>query len=151
MCLYCKYNIFKTAVRDIPIYKILQRTKEGWVTPIQKVPVNIGEHFTPKEPLALLGGWNTLSVRIEQGAIHCYDDVNPALSQLVVFTYSYPDEIFVIFKGIIPRECPYIKGVDSEIAASLIICQEPLYIGHGNEVTEVDSLIALMERFNENQ
>ena len=149
MCLISKISIFQKAEEDITIYKILEYGEHKFKTPFIHKPVSINKLITPFESgLIMTGNWEELL--IDTGAIHCYSTFEEANRVLTAFAVQYPYDIHVIFKGIIPKGYCYIEGKNNDIAASGIICQKALYLGHKDTIIRIDSIERLMEYCHEN-
>ena len=148
MCLNSKISIFKEAEEDMIIYKILQYNKGGFVTPFIHKRVSINRLITPDESLIIMGNWEELL--IDRGAIHCYSTFEKANTVLTTFATQYPFDTHVIFKGIIPKGYHYVEGDQDDIAASGIICQKALYLGHMDMIMKMDSIDELINYCHEN-
>lgn len=117
MCLRKKNLYPKKSAKPIKVYKILDKTKKGWVTPYQRAKVNLGDVIKARVPYSkgLLPERN-----VDGEGVHAFTTIEAALRKPPFCFYDYDcfSECYAIFEAIIPSETPYWEGLDDDIAST---------------------------------
>lgn len=115
MCLVIgRYSKIKEAIEDIICYKILEKTKRGFVTPYRRVLVDVESKIMRAEGEIRVYTEFDERVKVDKGVIHTFKNLDDACEELEFFmstsTMSTSTSEFKIYKCIIPRGTLYYTG-----------------------------------------
>ena len=111
MCLVIgRCSKIKEAIEDIICYKILEKTKRGFVTPYRRVLVDVESKIMRAEgEIRVYTEFNEWVKKVDKGVIHTFKNLDDACEELEFFMSTSTSE-FKIYKCIIPRGTLYYIG-----------------------------------------
>jgi hypothetical protein len=100
----------KESTEDIICYKILEKTKKGFITPYRRVPVDVESKIMRAEgEIREYTEFDERVKKVSKGVIHTFKNLDDAYGELK-FLMSISTSEFKVYECIIPRGTLYYIG-----------------------------------------
>lgn len=123
MCLVIgRCGKIKESTEDITCYKILEKTKKGFITPYRMVPVDVESKIMRAEgEIKEYTEFDEEVKKVSKGVIHTFKNLDDAYRELEFFMATSTSE-FKVYECIIPRGTLYYTGVYWEYPSYGSVC-----------------------------